>query len=71
MGLLDWFGDKRKPAVPDALWARTVAALPFLSALAVDEQKELKTLVEGFLAGLHRSPFRGKHAAWAYPSWRP
>ena len=50
MGLLDWFGDKRKPAVPDALWAQTVAALPFLAALAVDEQKELKLLVEGFLA---------------------
>ena len=50
MGLLDWFGDKRKPSVPDALWAQTVAALPFLSALAVDEKKALKTLVEGFLA---------------------
>ena len=50
MGLLDWLGDRRKPAVPDALWAKTVGALPFLSALAVDEQKELKTLVEGFLA---------------------
>ena len=50
MGLLDWFGDKRKPSVPDALWAQTVAALPFLSALAVDEKKALKLLVEGFLA---------------------
>ena len=25
MGLLDWLGDRRKPAVPDALWAKTVA----------------------------------------------
>ena len=50
MGLLDWFGDKRKPAVPEELWARTLVALPFLAALAVDEKKALKTLVEGFLA---------------------
>ena len=50
MGLLDWFGDKRKAAVPEELWARTLAALPFLAALAVDEKKALKTLVEGFLA---------------------
>ena len=50
MGLLDWFGDKPKPTVPEELWARTLAALPFLAALAVDEKKALKTLVEGFLA---------------------
>ena len=30
MGLLDWLGDRRKSAVPDALWAKTVGALPFL-----------------------------------------
>jgi len=46
MGLFDWFGDKRKPSVPDALWAQTVAALPFLSALAVDEKKALKLLAQ-------------------------
>lgn len=49
MGLRDWFG-KRKAAVPDALWAQTVAALPFLANLAVDEKKRLKMLVEDFLA---------------------
>ncbi len=50
MGLFDWFGGKQKSEVPDALWAQTVSALPFLEALAVDEKKKLKTLVEQFLA---------------------
>ena len=50
MGLFDWFGGKQKPEVPDALWAQTVSALPFLDLLAVDEKKRLKTLVEQFLA---------------------
>jgi Mlc titration factor MtfA (ptsG expression regulator) len=49
MGLRDWFG-KRKTTVPDDLWAQTVAALPFLENLAVDEKKRLKMLVEDFLA---------------------
>ena len=49
MGLRDWFG-KRKATIPDVLWAPTIAALPFLANLAVDEQKRLKTLVEDFLA---------------------
>ena len=50
MGLFDWFGGKQKSEVPDVLWAQTVSALPFLEALAVDEKKRLKTLVEQFLA---------------------
>jgi len=50
MGLFDWFGGKQKSEVPDTLWAQTVSALPFLEALAVDEKKRLKTLVEQFLA---------------------
>ena len=48
-GLLDWFGDKRRPVIPEALWTRTLADLPFLGTLAVDEQNALKTLVESFL----------------------
>ena len=50
MGLFDWFGGKQKSEVPDALWAQTVSALPFLEALAVDEKNRLKILVEQFLA---------------------
>jgi len=50
MGLFDWFGGNRKSEVSDALWAQTVSTLPFLEALAVDEKKRLKTLVEQFLA---------------------
>ena len=49
MGLFDWFR-KARPSIPDALWATTLAAYPFLANLAVDEQKTLKTLAEGFLA---------------------
>jgi MtfA peptidase len=48
--LFEWFGDQRQATVPDVLWAQTLANLPFLAALAVDEQKKLKTLVERFLA---------------------
>ena len=50
MGLFDWLGGKRKSTVADSLWAQTVASLPFLDLLAVDEKKRLKTLVEDFLA---------------------
>lgn len=48
--LFEWFGNQRQATIPDTLWAQTLATLPFLAALAVDEQKHLKTLVEHFLA---------------------
>lgn len=38
------------PAIPDALWRDTVAALPFLAALNREEQGNLKQLAEAFLA---------------------
>ncbi len=50
MGLFDWLSGRRHPEIPDALWQDTLAGLPFLASLAVDEQKDLKTLVEQFLA---------------------
>ena len=50
MGLLDWLRRPRPRPISDDLWRSTVAGLPFLAALAVDEQKKLKTLAEGFLA---------------------
>ncbi len=50
MGLFGWLPGKRPAPVPAAAWQRTVAALPFLAALAVDEQEALKSLVEAFLA---------------------
>lgn len=49
MGLLDWLR-RPPPAVSDDLWQRTLAGLPFLDALAVDEKRKLKSLVEAFLA---------------------
>ena len=49
MGLLDWW--RRRPApIPEALWQRTLASLPFFATLTVDQQKRLKTLSERFLA---------------------
>ncbi len=51
MGLFDWL--RRRPksaAIPEALWQKTLANYPFLAALAVDEQKDLKMLAERFLA---------------------
>ena len=50
MGLLDWFSNKQKIAVSDERWAETMAGLPFLQNLTVDEQNALKILVENFLA---------------------
>jgi Mlc titration factor MtfA (ptsG expression regulator) len=49
MGLLDWLR-RPPPAVSEALWNSTLRGLPFLDALAVDEKKTLKSLVEAFLA---------------------
>jgi hypothetical protein len=49
MGLFDWLR-RPPPAVSDRLWRCTLAALPFLEALTVDEKKCLKSLVEAFLA---------------------
>lgn len=47
--LLDRLRGKKSPPIPDALWAATVAALPFLDVLTVDEKKELKMKAEAFL----------------------
>lgn len=49
MGLFDWLPFHRNSRVPDALWQDTLRAMPFLQRLAVDEQKQLKTLVDRFL----------------------
>ena len=50
MGLFDWFNRSRQTTIPDALWAKTLAGLPFIERLAVDEKKSLKLLAEQFLA---------------------
>lgn len=50
MGLFDWFTRPKTKAVPEALWARTIAGLPFLAALSEEDQVALKSLVEAFLA---------------------
>ena len=47
MGLRDWFLRDKGCTIPDQLWATTIAPLPFLAALAVDEQERLKSLAEG------------------------
>jgi Mlc titration factor MtfA (ptsG expression regulator) len=50
MGLFDWLKRAKTSAISDELWEKTVAGLPFLASLAVDEQKSLKLLAEQFLA---------------------
>ena len=50
MGLLDWLRREKARAIPDQLWAGTIAGLPFLSMLSADEQGRLKALAEQFLA---------------------
>ncbi|MBS1191835.1 MAG: hypothetical protein H6R10_3627 [Rhodocyclaceae bacterium] len=48
--LLDWFRGRRRPGIPDELWQRTIAGLPFLACLSADEQADLRDLAERFLA---------------------
>lgn len=50
MGLFDWFGHQRQAVIPDEIWAKTLADLPFMANLAVDEKNRLKLLAEQFLA---------------------
>ncbi|HXE37127.1 MAG TPA: M90 family metallopeptidase [Azonexus sp.] len=50
MGLFDWFRRGKASAIPDPLWASTIAGLPFLAKLSDDEQRRLKALAENFLA---------------------
>ena len=50
MGLFDWLTGRRPRTIAPELWRQTLAKLPFLQTLAVDEQNRLKTLAEAFLA---------------------
>lgn len=50
MGLFNWFKNSRQTEIAPERWAMTLAGLPFLANLAVDEQNALKILVENFLA---------------------
>ncbi len=50
MGLFDWFRRDTPTAIPDEVWARTLASLPFLANLTVDAKKRLKKLSEQFLS---------------------
>jgi MtfA peptidase len=50
MGLFDWFGHQQQAVIPDEIWGTTLATLPFLANLAVDEKNRLKLLTEKFLA---------------------
>jgi len=43
------FGRRQAASVPDTLWQDTLATLPFLAALADDEQQRLRRLCEAFL----------------------
>jgi len=49
MGLFDWLPFRGKSRIPDTLWQDTLRRMPFLQRLAVDEKKQLKTLVDRFL----------------------
>ena len=49
MGLFDWFRRGSAAAIPEAVWQRTVAGLPFLAALDATDRQRLKTLSEAFL----------------------
>ncbi|GBH28522.1 M90 family metallopeptidase [Burkholderia vietnamiensis] len=54
--LTRWFDDRRRDRalrshpIPDALWDDTVARLPFLGALAPDDQRRLRELTSLFIA---------------------
>jgi Mlc titration factor MtfA (ptsG expression regulator) len=44
------FGRREPAPIADTIWQETLAALPFLGALAEDEKSELRALCEAFLA---------------------
>ena len=49
--LIGWLRGTREPAaIPDALWAETLATLPFIDALDDDEKSRLRGLCQDFLA---------------------
>ncbi|MDR2189549.1 MAG: zinc-dependent peptidase [Azonexus sp.] len=48
--LLTWLSGEPPPPIPDSLWQRAAAGLPFLAALDDDENRRLKQLAEVFLA---------------------
>ena len=49
--LIGWLRGTREPAaIPDALWAETLATLPFIDALDDEEKSRLRTLCQDFLA---------------------
>lgn len=50
MGLFDWFNRPQSTTISDELWAKTLATLPFIDNLAVNEKNDLKLLTEQFLA---------------------
>jgi Mlc titration factor MtfA (ptsG expression regulator) len=57
--LLDRIRSKKPTLIPNHLWAMTVASLPFIDTLSGDDQKQLKTLAEGFLAEKEFSTAQG------------
>lgn len=51
MGILSWLRGRRQPVhIPDELWRRTLATLPFLDPLSGDEKNRLRALSAQFLA---------------------
>jgi Mlc titration factor MtfA (ptsG expression regulator) len=59
MRWLSWLKDRlagRPPAIPAALWQRTMSRLPFLTYLSDDDRVRLKSLSEQLLA---KKPFAG------------
>ena len=48
--LLDKLRGRKPVVISDHLWAQTVASLPFIDVLTVNEKKELKMKSEAFLA---------------------
>lgn len=42
---------RRRPAIPDALWSRTIARIPYAAALPPADQQRLRTLTLDFLRG--------------------
>ena len=60
--MMGWLGKllgRRPTPIPPALWSATLAKLPFLARLTVDEQDRLKTLAEAFLAEKEFTPAGG------------
>jgi Mlc titration factor MtfA (ptsG expression regulator) len=54
--IIHWLSGKPEVSLPDTLWHETLAGLPFLARLSIDDRSRLRLLTENFLAEKEFTP---------------